>query len=541
MKLKSRLIRPSIVLPLGRYLAGVHHLRLLQRTFNKDQHGLRERDINHQDKQNFDAVLHITSKSVITLLSQIPDAMGTSAFLEVIACVQSGESVVCSLLHALLASVHYTLGNNFITLNAYMCVELNAHSLISFLMTIRDSLPPDSQCFVPWMLGSQSCEKIFRAARSLSSTFSTVINFGMLGLLRRLHRLHVQFCLQAQSEETGIRYPSIEAHKNKDGQHNPNICCVCPVTNKEIMEAVKRAREKAKKTIEALGMAGVLQKNKVSENPPIPVLKKDEVICDDEDDDMDDALAGDEAIPQLLQEANSSQDPEEVASGISHLTNAGMIGKNLTDRLETLHRLSFKRLSGTPLPMFDMDKASSVGKKTKRKHCSFVEVKHNGKTFFINKTTAVWLLQEGERVSSDRLFRVRSKQPYTSDPQPKTPSASSEDPAVLQSLEVGDIVFLRTPKPSAKSGECYNLHIIWRKLRVLSSIVALLLASLTSQRRLVFCVHGTVGYHLQQSSQWCSVRKHMNSFLLLRMYAPFHMGVLRRLKLLKMSMCRAAS
>ena len=381
VKLKSRLIRPSIVLPLGRYLAGVHHLRLLQRTFNKDQHGLRERDINHKDKQNFDAVLHITSKSVITLLSQIPDAMGTSAFLEVIACVIASFldkeldplSRVEKAWYAvffmrywrqwLLFNPHYTLGNNFITLNAYMCVELNAHSLISFLMTIRDSLPPDSQCFVPWMLGSQSCEKIFRAARSLSSTFSTVINFGMLGLLRRLHRLHVQFCLQAQSEETGIRYPSIEAHKNKDGQHNPNICCVCPVTNKEIMEAVKRAREKAKKTIEALGMAGVLQKNKVWENPPIPVLKKDEVICDDEDDDMDDALAGDEAIPQLLQEANSSQDPEEVASGITHLTNAGMIGKNLTDRLETLHRLSFKRLSGTPLPMFDMDKASSVGKR----------------------------------------------------------------------------------------------------------------------------------------------------------------------------------
>ena len=32
---------------------------------------------------------------------------------------------------------------------------------------------------------------------------------------------------------------------------------------------------------------------------------------------------------------------------------------------------------------------------------------------FIRKTTAVWLFQEGERVSSDRLFRVRAKQPFT--------------------------------------------------------------------------------------------------------------------------------
>ena len=37
------------------------------------------------------------------------------------------------------------------------------------------------------------------------------------------------------------------------------------------------------------------------------------------------------------------------------------------------------------------------------------------RTVFIRKTTAVWLLQESEHVSSDRLFRVRSKQPYSSE------------------------------------------------------------------------------------------------------------------------------
>ena len=37
----------------------------------------------------------------------------------------------------------------------------------------------------------------------------------------------------------------------------------------------------------------------------------------------------------------------------------------------------------------------------------------DGQNIFIRKTTAVWLLQEGERVSTDRLFRVRQKQPYS--------------------------------------------------------------------------------------------------------------------------------
>ena len=56
VKLKARLLRPSLILPMGKYLAGVHDLRLLQQTFGKDQHGMRERDVSRKDKQNFDAV-----------------------------------------------------------------------------------------------------------------------------------------------------------------------------------------------------------------------------------------------------------------------------------------------------------------------------------------------------------------------------------------------------------------------------------------------------------------------------------------------------
>lgn len=52
------------------------------------------------------------------------------------------------------------------------------------------------------------------------------------------------------------------------------------------------------------------------------------------------------------------------------------------------------------------------GTKSKQKFSPFVEIRSHEGTFFIRKTTAVWLLQESERVSSDRLFRVRCKQPF---------------------------------------------------------------------------------------------------------------------------------
>ena len=73
----------------------------------------------------------------------------------------------------------YTLRENFITSNAYACIELNAHALLTFLITVRDHVGNDD-CFLPWLLGSQCCESTF----SMNSTFSTMINFGILGLLR---------------------------------------------------------------------------------------------------------------------------------------------------------------------------------------------------------------------------------------------------------------------------------------------------------------------------------------------------------------------
>ena len=151
----------------------------------------------------------------------------------------------------------YTISNNFITTNAYVCIELNAHALITHLMTVRDTLHVN--VFLPWMLGSQSCERIFRTARSLSSTFSTIINFGMLGLLRRLHQIHIQFCLKAESADTGITYSRVEKHKKKSGQHNSCDCSVQSIANEDFLDAIKRARERVKETIEALGMNTLLQ------------------------------------------------------------------------------------------------------------------------------------------------------------------------------------------------------------------------------------------------------------------------------------------
>ena len=60
---------------------------------------------------------------------------------------------------------------------------------------------------------------------------------------------------------------------------------------------------------------------------------------------------------------------------------------------------------------------------------------------YIHKTTAVWLLQEGERVSSDRLFRVRAKQPFSTDSKPNVPVPIIADiiPIVCDTVEISNL------------------------------------------------------------------------------------------------------
>ena len=136
----------------------------------------------------------------------------------------------------------YNLADNFFTSNAYTCVKLNAHSLLTFVLSILS----DNNNFLQWLLGSQCCEKMFRAARSLSSVFSTVISFEILGLLQRIHRLHIQSILESESEETTINYHHVESHKKKEGQLSVNMQHIHSITLQDISYTVDKACEMAK-------------------------------------------------------------------------------------------------------------------------------------------------------------------------------------------------------------------------------------------------------------------------------------------------------
>ena len=51
----------------------------------------------------------------------------------------------------------------------------------------------------------------------MTGTFSTIVNFSLIGFLQRLHQLQIQLQLETKSSENGITYPRVEKHSMKTG------------------------------------------------------------------------------------------------------------------------------------------------------------------------------------------------------------------------------------------------------------------------------------------------------------------------------------
>ena len=85
------------------------------------------------------------------------------------------------------------------------------------------------------------------------------------------------------------------------------------------------------------------------------------------------------------------------------------------------HSLKEKAASLKASLIYEKDQSSNglplvyLKKDDEHNHTQFVEVNLQGKVVYMHKNTAIWLFQDTERLSTDRIFRVRSKQLHESD------------------------------------------------------------------------------------------------------------------------------
>lgn len=265
---RNRLLSSVADLRIGRFKIDVNHLHQLIKSQTSDKHGLTSTVISPADRQNFESVEKICDIRVLELLKKyVKQSDGTVAYLKILKnSLDAFLSINMSPLERvdkIYYSIHmlriwrahivnhrsFTLDKNFITTNMYACIELNGHSLIVLMLYLQKIDAP--QCFFPPLFGSQPCEHTFRLIRSMSSTYSTIVNFSMKGFIDKAQ--HVQYGHQLMTVNLSeYDFPDLNA-KIERSLKASEILKDLPSEN-QIIEAVESAKARAIRDAAALGL-----------------------------------------------------------------------------------------------------------------------------------------------------------------------------------------------------------------------------------------------------------------------------------------------
>lgn len=224
-KLRNRLLNSLVELAIGTKRASVQHLKALIRNVNKSVHGLNEGDASPVDRQNFRSFQKVVDPRVIEALrAHVPNSEGTVKYLEICDEVTSSfleydlkpTERIFRMYHAVYflricrdyikSSRQLTLMKNFITHNAYTCIEINAKNMLMLMRRFREENGP--HLFIITMFDSQTCEKAFRQLRSMGTVDFTRINFTLYDLLHMIGRIEVQNDITYfKLSDMGVKFP----------------------------------------------------------------------------------------------------------------------------------------------------------------------------------------------------------------------------------------------------------------------------------------------------------------------------------------------
>lgn len=374
-KLKAMLLKTvdnETKLPFGSDYIKESDIRYLLDNFSRDKHCLTESTLNPADKMNFEAVLRICDQRVIDLLrSSVAGSRATVKFLEIV------KNIIDSFMDAnlkpleriqkiwysvfvlriwrnfVVTSDKFNTSENFLTANCYSCIELNAHSMVLCMLYLKEKNMPE--IFLPFLMESQPCEKIFRQIRSFTSTYSTVANCSVKEIVNRISKIQLQN--EITHDCSSFSFPRLGKKKN-------SVFTVPELpTKEEIIQEIEKAKMCAQLDAVKIGLVRIKD------------LKTFDFSCK----------------INIIQESEAkirSQKEKKSAPELQQFTN------------------NLYQLKGITLQNF----AGKFKNKTIDERSSFVEIFANQrKRIVVKKSSLCWMLRKDwTKLSSDRLLRVQT-------------------------------------------------------------------------------------------------------------------------------------
>lgn len=232
-KLRNRLLNEPIKMVMGAKTVSIAHLKSLVKNVQKSVHGLNSSDVYLIDRQNFKSFEKIVDERVIKALEEsVNNSEATVQYLKICYDITSSyldfKMSPLDRIFRLFRSVFFlriwrnfiknarslTIYNNFISNNAYQCVEINAKSLIDLIKIFREKNMP--HLFIPTICDSQTCEKTFRQFRSMGTVNFTKINYSLFDILHMIGRIEVRNDISYfKLSEKDVAFPSLDKNKNR--------------------------------------------------------------------------------------------------------------------------------------------------------------------------------------------------------------------------------------------------------------------------------------------------------------------------------------
>ncbi|CAF3497559.1 unnamed protein product [Rotaria socialis] len=298
--------------------------------------------------------------------------------------------------------------NFFITIPALFSLELNAHSL-TYLTVLLAEQKITKEALNISLFNSQICESTFRAARSMSGPFSSVVNFSVYEFLQRVEKLAVLQNIKCSSEykKNNIIFPTHHKQSKQNFLTHSTSTVAITITEKLIEEKVFSAYIKASQILSGCEFS-ILNPNdnmisfeevnrlafkRLSRSKCTTSKRKAVQLNNDEDENEDDDDEEEDEDEDNKQYKSKKQSNEK------DIVNESDESSSIDDfDLDILPNVSSSTIRG--MRIFDsIDHSQSD---------SFLPVEVNGRVKYMHKQTANWYFSKTKPIlSSDRLKRVQ--------------------------------------------------------------------------------------------------------------------------------------
>lgn len=388
-KVRNRLLKRDIILPMGTHKVSIEHLRNLINNTQKSVHGLTFSDVFPIDRMNYKSFDKIVQERVLIALEQkVPNSKATIQYLKMfrdivnsymqfdlnplerIQLIWRGVYFLRIWRTFLDKSSHYSVAENFITYNAYTCIELNAKALIALIKMFRDRNTHEQ--FLPALFDSQACERIFRTFRSMGTTQFTKINFSLMELIHISGRVEVENDIKyCKLNVDGIEMPHKRRMKSKFF-HLP--------TDVEIGNTIAKAKDEAFEIARSFEMLQYLENSdQIFDYRFVSKLNINNADGLWSDDEYEDENESDQAL-LIMPHPNVNEYYQEYVENFEK-------NANINDESEGVDQLH------------EIDPMSSL----------VYVIDEDGERKLIPKSTYLWMITEpGVKLSNDRTMRFKS-------------------------------------------------------------------------------------------------------------------------------------